>query len=77
MWLAVINRNVNEMKQWATELGVGDLYPFLACIMTHKPWTSIVNGIDKKVDKATAEREVLFNRNSNYQITILFFSIKI
>ena len=58
MWLAVINANVPQMKIWGEALGVGDLFPLLACIMTAKPWTAIERGLDKAVNKETKQKEV-------------------
>ncbi|XP_054153228.1 aarF domain-containing protein kinase 1-like [Oppia nitens] len=57
MWLAVINSDVNEMKVWGEALGVGKLFPLLACIMTAKPWNVIQRGLDKTVDKETQKKE--------------------
>ncbi|CAG2113844.1 unnamed protein product [Medioppia subpectinata] len=57
MWLAVINADVSQMKVWSKALGVGDLYPLLACIMTAKPWNAIQRGLDKAVDKETRKKE--------------------
>ena len=58
MLLAVINADVPQMKIWGQALGVGDLFPLLACIMTAKPWNAIERGLDKAVDKETKQREV-------------------
>ncbi|CAG2169391.1 unnamed protein product, partial [Oppiella nova] len=57
MWLAVINADVPQMKIWSEALGVGSLYPLLACIMTAKPWNAIQRGLDKAVDKETKKKE--------------------
>ncbi len=65
MWLAILNGDVEEMKRWGKALGVGDLFPLLACIMTAKPWNAIQRGIGKKTDDQTRKKEV-FNQNIIY-----------
>ena len=59
MWLAVINADVKQMKIWGQALGVGELFPLLACIMTAKPWNAIERGLNKVVDKETKQKEVI------------------
>ena len=37
-WLAIINRDVNQIKAAADKLGVGELYGLFACMVTARCW---------------------------------------
>lgn len=61
LWISIINADHQEIRKWAQELGAGDLYPLLACILTSKPWERLIAGLTRpgtKVD-AKAEKEQL------------------
>ena len=37
-WLAIINRDVEQIKAAADKLGVGELYGLFACMVTARCW---------------------------------------
>ena len=37
-WLAIINRDVDQIKAAADKLGVGELYGLFACMVTARCW---------------------------------------
>ena len=39
------------------ELGAGDLYPILACILAAKPWESLMRGLTKPGNKVSSSEE--------------------
>lgn len=48
LWLAIFNRDKDLMKKHCTELGVGDMYGLLACMVSGRTWDSILDGVEKK-----------------------------
>lgn len=57
LWLSIINGDHEEIKKWAQELGAGDLYPILACILAAKPWESLMRGLTKPGNKVSSSEE--------------------
>lgn len=51
------------MKKWSLELGAGDLFPLLACILAGKTWDTITQGLTKTRPKAAREKEVRLHRH--------------
>ena len=47
LWISIINADKPEIQKWAQELGAGDLFPLLACILASKPWESLMAGLTK------------------------------
>lgn len=61
LWISIINGDHEEIKKWAKELGAGDLYPILACILAAKPWESLMKGLTKpglKTNSATEKKQL-------------------
>lgn len=57
LWIAIINADEEGIKRQAYELGVGDLYPILACILTSKPWAKLKAGLTRPVKSSSAKEE--------------------
>lgn len=55
MWMALLHADVKGVERWGRELGVGDLYGLLACMMTARSWKAVQKGIE--VQKPTAEEK--------------------
>uniref|UniRef100_A0A915PQY3 ABC1 atypical kinase-like domain-containing protein n=1 Tax=Setaria digitata TaxID=48799 RepID=A0A915PQY3_9BILA len=53
LWLALLKPDLNEVKECAQSMGVGDLYGLFACMITSRSWHAISQGIDKS--RATSE----------------------
>lgn len=53
-WLAIIRRDRTAMRRHAEQLGItGELYGLFACMVTGRPWATIMHGIDRsKPDQA-------------------------
>lgn len=50
-WLSIINSNVEGIKEYGTNLGVGELYGLFACMVTARSWESLSSkdGVAKKL----------------------------
>uniref|UniRef100_A0A6G1SCL8 Putative aarF domain-containing protein kinase 1 n=1 Tax=Aceria tosichella TaxID=561515 RepID=A0A6G1SCL8_9ACAR len=57
LWLALIQANMESIKKHATELGVGDFYGVLACVVSGRPWSAVVRGITEHIDKKAMQSE--------------------
>lgn len=63
LWLSIIDRNRQEMKVHAEQLGIrNELYGLFACMVTGRPWDSIMKGIGKtkpsSEEKSTFQNEL-------------------
>lgn len=63
LWLAIINRDREQMKVHAEQLGIRkELAGLFACMVTGRPWDSIMKGIDRtkptQSEKSTFQNEV-------------------
>lgn len=48
LWLSILNRDRKAMRFHSANLGIqGNLYGLFACMVTGRPWDSILEGIDK------------------------------
>ena len=70
LWLSIINRDVEGMKKYAAELGVGDMYGLLACIVTARSWESLTNEKTGGImgSKSTKEEVRLFFHSVQHNI---------
>ncbi|KAI1295506.1 AarF domain-containing protein kinase 1 [Halotydeus destructor] len=68
MWLAVLNADVPNLKKYGQELGAGDMFPLLACMLASKSWESLVSGLTTVGTKANhkAEKEKLRKYAAQY-----------
>lgn len=57
LWISIINADQNEIRKWAQELGAGDLFPLLACILASKPWESLMAGLTKPGKRLDSKAE--------------------
>ncbi|XP_074596017.1 aarF domain-containing protein kinase 1-like [Brevipalpus obovatus] len=57
LWFSLINSDLVGVKKWSLELGAGDLFPLLACILAGKTWDTITQGLTKARPKAAREKE--------------------
>lgn len=57
LWLALIQANMDSIKKYATELGVGELYGILACVVSGRPWSAVKRGITEHIDKKAMQSE--------------------
>lgn len=59
LWLSILSRNREEMRIHSEELGIRkELYGLFACMVTGRPWDSIMKGIDRT--KPTSEEKSTF-----------------
>ncbi|XP_030023635.2 aarF domain-containing kinase 1 [Manduca sexta] len=63
LWLSIIDRNREAMKVHAEALGIRqELYGLFACMVTGRPWDSIMRGISKtkpsSAEKSTFQNEL-------------------
>jgi len=66
-WLSIINANVEGIKKYGKELGVGNLYGLFACMVTARSWESITSTDGGVAKKVTAEEEQRIRKNiGNY-----------
>ncbi|XP_053201562.1 aarF domain-containing protein kinase 1-like [Panonychus citri] len=57
LWHSLIKSDLEGIKKWGSELGAGDLFPLLACILAGKTWDTISSGLTKSRPKAQSEAE--------------------
>lgn len=60
-WLSILKADLKGIKQYADELGVGQLHGLFACMVTGRSWNSIMKGIDKAEKNAAESQEVKDN----------------
>lgn len=48
LWLSILDADLEAIKHYGNQLGVGELYGLFACMVTGRSWDSITAGIDKK-----------------------------
>ncbi|CAH1636519.1 unnamed protein product [Spodoptera littoralis] len=63
LWLSIIDRNRDQMRVHAEELGIRkELYGLFACMVTGRPWDSIMKGIGRtrptSDEKSTFQNEL-------------------
>ncbi|XP_031564209.1 aarF domain-containing protein kinase 1-like [Actinia tenebrosa] len=46
LWQCLIASDVEGIKQYSNEMGVGDLYGLFACVLTSRAWSVVTSGID-------------------------------
>ena len=54
--MAILRKDLENVKIHAQALNGGELYPLLACIIAGRSWDSIVTGVDKTVMNTTEVR---------------------
>lgn len=57
LWLALIQADMKSIQNYAKELGVGELYGILACVVSGRPWSAVVRGITEHIDRKAAQSE--------------------
>lgn len=57
LWLALIQANEKSIEKHASELGVGELYGILACVVSGRPWSAVKVGITAHLDKKAMQSE--------------------
>jgi len=60
-WQAIIDRDVEEIKRTATQLGVGDLYGLFACMVTARSWGAIQKGMEVSAKDKSESAEIKQN----------------
>ncbi|KXJ29903.1 putative aarF domain-containing protein kinase 1 [Exaiptasia diaphana] len=57
LWQCLIASDIEGIKHYSTEMGVGDLYGLFACVLTSRAWSVVTSGIDQG---PVTEKEVHF-----------------
>lgn len=60
LWLAILNRDKVAMQRHCANLGVGDMYGLLACMVSGRTWDTIMSGVQKT--KYTSGEKDLFQK---------------
>jgi hypothetical protein len=47
LWFSILNKDKKGMQQHSENLGVGNLYFLLACMVTGRTWETIMSGIQQ------------------------------
>lgn len=62
LWLAILDGDLAAMKKYSTQLGVGDYYGLLACMVSGRTWNTIIGGMRKSkynpTEKEQFQREI-------------------
>lgn len=57
LWLGLIQGNMESIKKYANQIGVGELYGILACVVSGRPWSAVKRGITEHIDKKAMQSE--------------------
>uniref|UniRef100_A0A1B6MKA0 Protein kinase domain-containing protein n=1 Tax=Graphocephala atropunctata TaxID=36148 RepID=A0A1B6MKA0_9HEMI len=60
LWLSILNKDKELMRQHCEKLGVGDLYAFFACMVSGRTWDAIESGLNKT--KFTVREKDMFQK---------------
>ncbi|CAB0038601.1 unnamed protein product [Trichogramma brassicae] len=60
LWLAILNSDKVAMQKHCTNLGVGDMYGLLACMVSGRTWDTIMSGVQKT--KYSSKEKELFQK---------------
>lgn len=73
LWRAILLADVRGIEDAASSLGVGDLYPLFAAVLTRKPWDDIANPDFASLTVDTSDHVLVRTYAQKYakQITIL------
>ncbi|EDW49231.1 GM11887 [Drosophila sechellia] len=64
LWLSILNVDRKAMRQHSEQLGIkGDLYGLFACMVTGRPWETVMQGLTK-VKYSKEEKNTLQNNTS-------------
>ncbi|KAE8750039.1 hypothetical protein FOCC_FOCC003163 [Frankliniella occidentalis] len=47
LWLSILNSDIDGMKTHSQNLGVGEMWPLFACMVSGRTWNTIMSGVDK------------------------------
>ncbi|XP_066587316.1 aarF domain-containing kinase 1-like [Prorops nasuta] len=61
LWLAILEGNIPAIKLHSINLGVGDMYGLLACMVSGRSWNAIATGVRKT--KYTVHEKELFQKD--------------
>ncbi|XP_066463713.1 aarF domain-containing protein kinase 1 isoform X2 [Eleutherodactylus coqui] len=61
LWQALIAADMNGVRKYSQRLGVGDLYPLFACMLTARSWDSVNRGIDQAPVSTEEAQEIRSN----------------
>ena len=65
MWQSLISADLEGIKRSSEDLGVGDMYGLLACMLTARSWNVVTSGINQKT---VSEVEVTAIELLSYEI---------
>uniref|UniRef100_A0A1B0FJQ8 Protein kinase domain-containing protein n=1 Tax=Glossina morsitans morsitans TaxID=37546 RepID=A0A1B0FJQ8_GLOMM len=64
LWLSILNVDRDSMQKYSENLGIkGNLYGLFACMVTGRPWETVVQGVNK-VKYTKEEKDTLQNNTS-------------
>eukprot|EP00127_Corallochytrium_limacisporum_P002949 Clim_evm38s143 gene=Clim_evmTU38s143 len=61
LWSSLIDGNLKNIKRYSEALGVGELWPLFACIVTGRSWESVQQGVGAPVD--AKKNDVMIKQN--------------
>ncbi|KRZ09001.1 putative aarF domain-containing protein kinase 1 -like protein, partial [Trichinella zimbabwensis] len=65
LWLSLLHKDRLGIERWSKALGVGDLYPLFACMVTARSWKAIIRGI-KNTDFTAEENDDIKTHAASY-----------
>ncbi|KRY85463.1 putative aarF domain-containing protein kinase 1 -like protein [Trichinella pseudospiralis] len=65
LWLSLLHKDRLGIERWSKALGVGDLYPLFACMVTARSWKAIIRGI-KSTDFTAEENDDIKTHAASY-----------
>ncbi|VDN19020.1 unnamed protein product [Gongylonema pulchrum] len=58
LWIALLKPDLNEVKECAQAMGVGELYGLFVCMVTNRSWDAISQGINRTTATADERQEI-------------------
>lgn len=78
LWLSILSVDRDGMRQHCLNLGITrDLYPLFACMLTGRPWESVVAGINKTPHSSSEVNSLRFITESfaSLSLSLCVFSL--
>lgn len=77
LWLSILNVDREGMRAHSLNLGIKrDLYPLFACMLTGRPWESVMSGVDKTRHSDAEVSLLLCEEQQRYVTTSVNFFVQ-
>lgn len=77
LWQSILKADIESIKHYSGQLGVGRLFPLFACIITARSWNAVSAGVDKHTFTEEEVRTTLFMGHFLVLANFLFILFRI